>query len=107
MKIEDMPLNAKTAKTIAKRVMKDNNMRLTNRFTPVISEYKFQVGDDKRISIVLDENEFVQKEQRFHKNMWRDAVEKRIKGTLDDIENVLLETISELSEYNSKFKSIK
>ena len=96
MKIQDMPLNAKTAKIIAKRVMKDNNMSVVKNFTPVVSEYKFNLSDTKRMNIILKEDEYIQQEERLINNSWKKVIEYRLKGNIEKVENELIEFLNSL-----------
>jgi hypothetical protein len=90
---------------MVKRVLRDNGMQIVKKFSPVKSEYKFQIGDNKRISMLLSEDEFVQKEERLVRNHWVPAVEMRVRNT--NLEDVLIKSISDILDMGAKFKQFR
>lgn len=96
-----------TPQKLVNKVLRENNMEIVRKFSPVNSEYKFQIGNNKRITITLNEDEFVQKEERFVRNQWKPSVEMRVNGSNRDLEDVLVQTISNIMELGERFKNYR
>ena len=96
-----------TPQKLVNKVLRENNMEIVRKFSPVNSEYKFQIGNNKRITITLNEDEFVQKEERFVRNQWKPSVEIRVNGSNRDLDDVLVQTISNIMELGERFKNYR
>ncbi|MDE6137914.1 MAG: hypothetical protein K2F57_00420 [Candidatus Gastranaerophilales bacterium] len=59
LKVTNCELNASTAKAIAKRVMKDKDLRIAERFVPAESNYLVPLNDSSRLRIHLSDNNLV------------------------------------------------
>lgn len=89
---------------ITNRILRDHNMQIIKKFTPVDSFYKLSVGDNKRVTMQLTENEFVHKEESFVQNNWRTSSEMRLTGTRKELENAFLESIRRVKKNSEKLK---
>ena len=107
MNLETMPLNARTAKTIAKRVMKNMDMQVVNRFSPVESKYQFHIGDKKRITLHLTEDKFIQTEEQLNKGRWKLSTQSVKLGSMPELENFMLESVSNIVELGKRFKTYR
>lgn len=95
-------------RTLAKNIMNENNMHFENASES--TGHYFQAGDYKRVILSVANDEFIQKEQRFNNGEWMDAVEIRVKGSIETIENMFINTILDLFKVNKDlvhFKNIK
>lgn len=85
--------DSQAPKKLVKRVLKENDMQIVKNFTPVNSEYKLNLGKDRRVTLAVNGDEFIQKEERLINNKWRKSVEMRIKDTAENAENALIAAI--------------
>lgn len=92
-----------TPQKVVRKVLRDNNMEIVRKFSPVNSQYRFQIGDNKRITMTLTEDEFVQKEERLIRNQWKPSVEMRIADTIGNLEDVLVRSVSEIVDLGARF----
>lgn len=92
---------------LVNKVLRENNMEIVRKFSPVNSEYQFMMGNNKRITMTLTEDEFIQKEERFVRNQWRPSVEMRLNGANRNLEDVLIQSISEIMELGERFKNYR
>ena len=77
-------------KTLAKRVLKDNNMQLRRKFTPVVSEYKMQVNPNRRFNLRITEDEFSAIEECKKDGNWKKISEEYYSGLRENVEENLL-----------------
>ena len=96
MKIEDMPLSTKTIKTITKRVLKDRDMHIVRRFSPVISEYKLQLSPELRQIFKITDDEFLSRKEILKNGKWIMQSEIYSFGPLEKLENALSAAISKI-----------
>lgn len=90
---------------LVNRVLRENDMQIVKKFSPVKSEYKFNVGDDKRILMSITDDEFVQREERFIRNHWEPSVEMRVKNS--NLEDVLAQSISKVLDITAKLNNYR
>lgn len=76
MKVTNLELNGNTYRAIAKRVMKDRNIHIVDKFTPVVSEHIIHIKPKRRIVLKLTEDQFSSCEQRLYaNNKWKTTSE--------------------------------
>ena len=98
--VEDMALNANTARAIAKRVMKDRDMHIVKRFTPVVSEYSVEVTPNNRYNFRLEDDVFVAQHQVKSENGWETVNElERTHCSVDNVDNDFQMTLADLRSY--------
>ena len=93
-----------TPQKVVRKVLRENGMQIVKKFSPVNSEYKFQIGDNKRITMRVLEDEFFRKEENLIRNQWETIQEMHIWDTPSNLENTLVQSISEVMEFGTKFK---
>lgn len=93
-----------TPQKVVRKVLRDNDMQIVSKFTPVNSEYKFNIGDKKRITMTLTEDEFVQKEEKLRRNRWETTTVTHIWDSPENLENALVKSISEIVDLGARFK---
>lgn len=106
LKVTNVELNANTAKAIAKRVLKDNNMHITDKFPPVISEYTVNLNPKKRIVMMLSEDKFTASEQKLTSKGWKETVfSSHVNDVKEDgVENsAFTNTINFINDYVERF----
>lgn len=100
LKVTNCELNASTAKAMAKRVMKDRNMRVAERFVPAESTYVVNLDPKNRIRISLSDNSVTSitetkiGDNRFIKDLHHfkgsfDAVQERFYAMVKDINKAM------------------
>lgn len=109
--LSTIPTDPVMTRKMAKMVLDMNNMQIVNRFSPVVSEYKFQIAPNIRHIFTLTEDEFIAKEQRFRYGKWCDSVEMRTFGPLEKLEEdlmICIENLNNLIAHHPKvYKRIK
>ena len=98
MNVAKILLDPTTSRKTFKKVLNMNDMQVVKRFSPVVSEYKFQISPKVRRILTLTEDEFVSKEQRFRYGKWNDTIEMRSCGSLEKLENDLISCIKGINE---------
>lgn len=88
LKVTNMDLNANTLEKIAKRVMKDRNMQVVDRFTPVVSEYTVNISPKHRYIFTLEEDKFTTLEQVKTSKGWKNQTQSvHYENSLEQLEN--------------------
>lgn len=106
LKVTNCELNSSTAKAVAKRVLKDRNMQIVNKFSPVVSEYTVNLSPKKRIVMTLSEDMFVTKEQKLTSKGWKETVSSIHNNNVkeDAVDNsAFLNTINYINECIERF----
>jgi len=91
-----------TPQNIVRKVLRENNMEIVKKFSPVYSEYQFQLGKNNRISMRVTEDEFYQKKEALVKNKWETVQEMHIWDSCKKIEDALVKSISEIADFGSR-----
>lgn len=102
--VKNLELNANTVKTIAQRVLKDKNMRITDKFVPVISDYTVHINQNRRVKLVLSEDTFLCMAQAKKNNEWTDMKSGcfGFHGPFEAVEDIFFQTVSALSKFITK-----
>lgn len=96
-----------TPQKVVRKVLRENGMQIVKKFSPVNSEYKFQIGDNKRITMRVLEDEFFRKEENLISNQWKTSQEMHIWDTPSNLENTLVKSISDILDMGAKFIPFK
>jgi hypothetical protein len=100
LRVTNLDLNADTAAAITKRVLKDRNMQIVKRFTPVVSEYTVDVSPNNRYMFRLDDDVFTAQHQVKSENGWQTVGEiERTHSCVDNVDNDFQVTLSDLRSY--------
>lgn len=105
--VSNLMLNANTATQIANRVMKDRNIQVVDRFTPVVSQYRFNISPKDRVTLTLTEDSFVKLVEKFKYGKWSMVSEMRTSGTMQQMEEALICTIDSLNRIAEKIKKYR
>ena len=100
-------MDVTTPQKLVKRVLRDNDMQIVRNFSPVESEYKFELNGNKRITMSLTKDEFVQKEEKNVRGGWHPSVEMRVRGTSEFLEDTMIRSIENIMELGERFKRFK
>ena len=106
MKVTNLELNGNSVGKIAKRVMKDRNIHIVDKFTPVISEHIINIKPDRRIILRLTEDTFTSTEQHKYANKGWKTILKSITDnkSMNDLENDFINSVIDLK---NMYKNIK
>lgn len=104
MNVTNMPLNSRTVKPIAHRVMRDLGMQFRTKFTPVDSDYTVSVGDKKRITYRLHNKEYTEIEERLVNGKWKKSVVYRLIGEPQQLEDAFIQSVSQLVDLQNRFQ---
>ncbi len=96
-----------TPQKVVRRVLRDNDMQIVKNFTPVESEYRFELGNNRRIIMSLTKDEFIQKEERHIKGGWRPSVEMRVRGTVKELEDAMISSVQNIIDLGERFKRFR
>lgn len=95
--VKKLALNSDTAKTIAKRVMKDRNMYVTGTLNPpVSSNYKVKVDDRHMININYDDKSLEVMHMAKIGDRWEPSVTNKVFGSVDFVKQRFAEILDEL-----------
>ncbi len=111
MEVAKILLDPTTSAKTFRKVLNMNDMQVVKKFSPVVSEYKFQLTPNVRRILTLTEDEFVSKEQRLKNGIWKDSIEMRSFGTAEELENDLILCVENLNDmiarFPKKFKHVR
>lgn len=97
-KVTNCELNASTAKAIAGRVMKDRNMRVTEKFVPADSQYLVNLSPTTRLRINLSNNHLVCLEEMKIGNKHFISGIKEVKGSFDKVQKAFYDLVSDINK---------
>ena len=105
MRLAKLTSGLVVSKNVLNKEFKENNLSIIKKFSPVVSEYKFQVGHNRRITMTLTEDEFIQKEERLFQSKWLPTIETHQKNC--NGEDALITAINKILDIGSKYKQFR
>lgn len=98
LKITNCELNARTAKAMAQRVLKDRDMRIARCFVPAESNYVINLSPSTRLRVNLSDNSLVCLEEIKIGNRHFVSGAKEVKGSFDKVQNAFFDLVGDINK---------